>query len=114
MNNPLAPWLPWDFRGEPWRGGEHEYLRRTIYVSKLPEGVYLARFAELALGTVHRFLAETGELALQHAADYITDHLSGAEHSKLVLADNDTSARSLLERTVRELEERKRREGVLN
>lgn len=111
MSSPLGPWQPWDLRGEPWGRSEYPVQGRTVYVSKLPEGLYLARFVELARGQVLRFFGETGELALQHAADYINDFCKSAERRELVLADADSSARSLRARVIRELEERKRREG---
>lgn len=106
MSDLLAPWCEWDFRGEEL--GALELEGRTLHLSRLPEGLYLARFLDLSSARVHRFIGETRELAIQHAADYMRDFLSGRERRELVLADADTFQRGELERlNARVLEERR-------
>ncbi len=105
MSAELGPWSPWDFRGEAH--GEREIHGRTVYLSRIPEGLYLARFLDLERGQVRRFFGETLELAEQHAADYLVAFNSTPERARLELERAEHYAQGVMLKTIsRLLEER--------
>lgn len=110
MSGELGPWLPWDFRGEDL--GAREIHGRTVYFSRLPEGLYLARFLDLEGAGVRRFFGETRELAEQHAADYMSAFLTNPERALLELERARNYAEGVLLRTIGRLREERRELGL--
>lgn len=77
MGHPVCTTTPeqlaWDLAGVVV--GQRDHGGYSITIRKRPDGFYLAKFLSGLQQSPQRFLAETKDLAEQHAVDYIDAHL---------------------------------------